>query len=169
MQNNVNSIVICTLENHLKLNPDKIKTIHFEASFQLSTLNKLYDSNLPAISVSNVTIPYCTSVTNLGVILTPTLNWSMHVMKLSKNVHYSLHRLCLKSRLISDELRKSLVSSLIIPYFDYCCLVYDALNIKLIDKVERILNLAIRFIFRVGRHERVSIPPLIKYAYCKIS
>ena len=71
-----------------------------------------------------------------------------------------MHRLRLKSRLLSFGLRKLLVSSLIIPFFDYCCLVYDALDVTLIDKVERILNLAIRFIFGVGRYERVSVTSL---------
>ena len=81
-------------------------------------------------------------------------------MKLSKNVHYTLHRLCLKSKLLSFELRKLLVSSLIVSFFDYYCLVYDALDVALIDKVERALNLAVRFIFVVGRYERVSITSL---------
>ena len=88
--------------------------------------------------VSNINIPYSTSVTNFGVILTPTLNWSAQVMKLSKSVHYTLHSLRLKSRLLSYELRKLRVNSLIIPFFDYCCLVYDSLDITLMDKIERI-------------------------------
>ena len=71
-----------------------------------------------------------------------------------------MYCLRLKSKILSYELRKLLVSSLIIPYFDYCCLVYDALDVTLTEKVKRILNLVIRFIFRVGRYERVSISPL---------
>ena len=96
----------------------------------------------------------------MGVILTPTINWSAQVLKLSKSVHYTLHRLRFKSRLLSYELLKLTVNSLIIPYFDYSCLVYDALDVTLMDKKERILNLAIRFIFGNGRYEQVSITPL---------
>ena len=66
----------------------------------------------------------------------------------------------LKSRLIYYELRKLLVTSLIVSFFDYCCLVYDVLDVTLMDKVEKILNLAIRFIFGVGRYDRVSITSL---------
>ena len=160
MQNDVNSVVDWTTRNHLKLNPNKIKAINFGTAYQLNNLNILYGTDIPSVTVSNVIIPYSTSVLNLGVILTPTLNWSMHIMKLSKNVHYTLHRLRLKSRLLSYSLRTLLVSSLIVPFFDYCCLVYDALDVTLMDKVERIFNLAIRFIFGVGRYERVSITSL---------
>ena len=160
MQADVNAIVDWTTENRLKLNPNKIKAINFGTVFQLNILDKIYNSNIPVVTVSDVTIPYSTSVTNLGVILTPTLNWSQHIMKLSKNVHYTLHRLRLKSRVLSHELRKLLVSTLIFPFFDYCCLVYDALDVTLIDKIERILNLAIRFIFGIGRYDMVSITPL---------
>ena len=87
MQSDVNAIVDWTTINRLKLNPNKIKVINFETVFQLNNLDTIYNSNIPAIMVSNVYIPYSTSVLNLGVILTPTLNWSQHVMKLSKNVH----------------------------------------------------------------------------------
>ena len=157
MQRDVNAIVNWTADNHLRLNPDKIKAIKFGTPIQL---NKLNDDEIPSIIVSNVTIDYSSSVLNLGVILTPTLNWSLHIMKLSKSMHFALHRLRLKSRLLSYNLRKLLVTSLITPFFDYCCLVYDALDVTLMYKVERILNLAIRFIFGVGRYERVSITSL---------
>ena len=98
-------------------------------------------------------------MTNLGVILTTTLNWSSQVMKLSKSVHYTLHHLRLKSRLLSYELRKLLVNSLVIPYFYYCCPVYDSLGVTLVERIERILNLAIRFIFSISRYEGYQLHP----------
>ena len=148
MQQDAEAVVDCAVGNHLKLNPDKIKSIIVGSAIQLSKVNNL---QIPAIMVSNTNIPYSTSVTNLGVILTPTLNWSAQVMRLSKSVHYTLHRLRLKSRLLSYELLKLLVNSLIIPFFDDCYLVYDALDVILMDKIEGILNLAIRFIFGIIR------------------
>ena len=160
MQSDVNSIVDWTTDNHLKLNPNKIKAINFGTAFQLSNLDKLYNSDIPSITVFSVTVTYSTSVTNLEVILTLTLNWSLHIVKLSKSVHYTLHRLRLKSRLLSYEPRKLLVTSLIVPFFDYCYLVYDALDVILMDIIGWILNLAIRFIFGVRRYERVSITSL---------
>ena len=61
MQNYVNSIVCWTTQNYLKLNPNKIKAINFGTVFQLNHLNKLYDTGIPTITVSNVTIPYSSS------------------------------------------------------------------------------------------------------------
>ena len=98
MQSDVDAIVNWTADNHLRLNPDKIKAIKFDTAIQL---NKLNEEEIPSIIVSNVTIDNSSSALNLGVILTPTLNWSLHIMKLSKSMHYALHRLHLKSRLLS--------------------------------------------------------------------
>ena len=98
MQQHAEAVVDWTTDNHLKLNPHKIKSIIFGSAIQLGKVNNL---QIPAIMVSKPNIPYPTSVTNLGVILTPTLNWSAQIMKLSKLVHYTLQRLRLKSRLLS--------------------------------------------------------------------
>ena len=60
MQSDVNAIVDWTTANRLKLNPNKIKAINFGTVFQLNHLDKIHNSNILAITVSDVIVPYST-------------------------------------------------------------------------------------------------------------
>ena len=58
-------IVDWATANNLKLNTNKIKAMIFRTVFELNHLDKIYNSDIPPIIVSNVTITYSASVINL--------------------------------------------------------------------------------------------------------
>lgn len=57
---------------------------------------------------------------------------------------------------IPTSTRLLLVKSLILPFFDYCCIVYDDITDELNSKLERSLNACIRFIYNLRKMEHIT-------------
>lgn len=77
--------------------------------------------DLPYVSVDGVSIPYGDSVVYLGVTLTSTFFWDKHVIRIVSRDNSLLHQLKIYKNLFSSRLQARLVSSLLVPYFEYCC------------------------------------------------
>ena len=112
--------------NGLKLNIAKSKAIILGSKAFVSRIDI---STLP--SVDGTALPFANEVRNLGVVMSSNLSWRSHVLSISRRVHFSLHRLKYHRNVFSRELRSTLVTSLIFPILDYCCLFYNDLSDEL--------------------------------------
>ena len=133
----------------LKINPKKSNAIVF------SPRNIPFEV-LPSILIDNVVVPYCNKVKNLGVILDSSLNWSNHVSFVCQKVYFALHRLYKFRANTPIATRIRLVSSLILPIFDYGAISYCNLDSYSIDRLQVAQNNCIRYIFNLKRRDRVS-------------
>ena len=88
--------------------------------------------------------------------MSSNLSWRSHVLSISRKVHFSLHRLKYHKNILSRELRTTLVTSLIFPILDYCCLVYNDLTEELNTELQQLINCGIRFIFDLRRDIHIS-------------
>ena len=84
------------------------------------------------------------------------LTWRSHVLSISRKVHFSLHRPKYHGNILSRELRTALVTILIFPILDYCCLVYNDLTEELNTKLQQLIDCGIRFIFDLRRDVHIS-------------
>ena len=139
--------------NGLKLNLAKSKAIvlgsrAFVSRFDISTL--------PRISIDGTALPFVSEVRNLGVVMSSNLSWRSHVLSICKRVHFSLHQLKYHRNVLSRELRSTLVTSLIFPILNYCCLVYNDLSDELNTKLQQLINCGIRFIFDLRQDVHIS-------------
>ena len=75
----------------------------------------------------------------------------MHISQIISRVHGDLKRLRFHAHFLSHNLKKQLVSALIFPHFDYCCLAFYDLPGYLKLKLQRLQNHLIRFIFRLRK------------------
>ena len=75
----------------------------------------------------------------------------MHISQIISRVHGDLKRLRFRAHFLSHNLKKRLVSALIFPHFDYCCLAFCDLPGYLNLKLQRFQNHLIRFIFRLRK------------------
>ena len=113
-------------------------------------------SRLPVISVDEVSIPYADEAHNLGVMLTSSLSWGSHVRHVSHKVHFSIHKLKFNRNVLSRDLRATLITSLIFPILDYCCLVYHGLTNKLDLRLQRLINCGVRFVYDLRKDVRIT-------------
>lgn len=147
------NIYTYALDNGLKLNLGKSKVMIFGSTTYVNALDL---NNLPSIIVNNVALPIVTSAKNLGIIFTNNLAWNHHVASVSQKVHFALHKLKFHKNSLSTELRTKLVTTLIFPHLDYCCLVYHGLSKGQNTVLQRLMNCCIRFIFNLPRDEHIT-------------
>ena len=140
-------------DNGLKLNLTKSKAIILGSRAFVSRIDL---SVLPRISTGGIAIPFVSEARNLGVVMSSNLSSRSHVLSISKKVHFSLPRLKYHRNILSRELRTTLVTSLILPILDYCCLVYNDLTEELNTKLQELINYCIRFIFDWRRDVHIS-------------
>ena len=131
-------------DNGLTANPKKTSALLLGSAAYLSLPEV---AAAPPVTVDGSPVPYSRQLTSLGVIITPTLNWEEHINRLSARVFYSLHSLRFYKHALVRSLRKRLVESLIFPHFDYCCAVYHHLTVKQNERLHRLLNACVRFIY----------------------
>ena len=84
------------------------------------------------------------------------LNWTEHINGISKNIYNCLRRLRSFDRALSLEIRARLISAIVIPYLDYCCLLFLDNTAELDSVLQRVLNACIRFIFKLRKFTRIT-------------
>lgn len=150
----IESLVLWARDTGLILNSAKTKAIILGSKSHMSTLQHL---NVPPIVVDGVPIPYVNSVKNLGVHISSDLSWNRHISQISSNVHHALYRLKFRGSSLPSSVKLLLVNSLVIPYFDYACLVFNDASEYLDTKLQRLQNVALRFVFGLRRDSSLSV------------
>jgi hypothetical protein len=149
----VSSLMRWAAVHGLSINPSKTKSIIIGNP----KLRGLLDvGNLPVISVCGSSIEYSKCVRILGVLIDDRLNWNDHVTNVSNKVFAGMHQLKRVKKFLPQSVKAVLISSLILPLFDYCCLVYCDITDELNYKLQKALNYAIRFIFDANRYDHVT-------------
>jgi hypothetical protein len=82
----------------------------------------------------------------------PNLSWQNHVQAIRNKINMILFQLKIHKNLLPSHTRKQLVSSLIFPHIDYCCLVYHDLTEEIDTLILRQLNMCVRFNYDLKRN-----------------
>ena len=137
----------------LTLNSSKTKFMILGSNFNLLKIESISLSN---IIVDNSIIPRSDKVKNLGVIISQDLTWNEHInsiLSTTNKIFFFLNNKCFN---LPFKIRKNLVTSLLFPHFDYCCLVYSSLTKFLDNKIAKAFRRAVRFIFRIHKSENTD-------------
>ena len=123
-------------KNYLKLNDSKSK-------FMLISSKDCKPFLPPINNQSNI---FEKLVKNLGFHLDSNLTFSTQINKVCQNGFYLLRNLWkISSKLNNVNLKIQIVQSLILSHIDYCNSLYIYLPKKQINKLQRLMNAAIRF------------------------
>lgn len=131
-------------DENLKLNTGKTKAIIFGSNAFVKRL-----TNVPPIVLEGKVLEYSNSVKNLGVKFDSILSWKDHVLDVSRRTYGALYRFKKSKECLPFNIRKMVVNALILPHFDYCCLVYGGLSGEQSGVLDRVFNACIRFIFDI--------------------
>lgn len=96
------------------------------------------------------------SIKSLGILLSSSLTWSNQISFVCNKISTILYQLRLNRYLLTRDLRIKLVSTLLMLYLDYCCLVILDASYNDNSRLQRALSSAVRFIFDVGFHEHMT-------------
>ena len=113
-------------------------------------------SNLPNVVVGNTTVPYSTSVKNLGLILDQHLDFQEHINSICKSVYGGLHSLNKLRYCTPLESRKRLFNALILPFFHYCDVIYGSSSSGTIQRLQLALNSCLRYVLNLRKFDHIS-------------
>ena len=136
----------------LKLNASKTKAI-------ICGYREFVDRiphDLPRIEVSGIPVPYVETAENLGVTIDSKFTWKPQVEAVAKRVNRALYSLNFFRHFTTLELRKRLVSALVLSHLDYCSTVYLNISGDLKEQIQRLQNKCIRYVTGLRRDDHVT-------------
>jgi Reverse transcriptase (RNA-dependent DNA polymerase) len=148
------SLAVFCEDNNLILNPGKSYHLIIGSP---SNLNKLSKMSVPDVSIRGTVIPRCTTAKNLGLVFDECFSWEPHVNTIIRSCFAILKPLFRNRKFLSQNVRLILIQSLITPKFDYCDIVFMHMSINLQNKLQKMLNLCIRFIFNLRKYDHISL------------
>ena len=146
-----------TNRNSLKLNDLKTKFVEIRTRNSYNFLN--------SFTILNKNFECDSYAKNLGVIIDENLCFNNQINEVCKSGFVFLRQLWrISSKVKSITLKTQLVHSCILSKIDYCNSLYLNLPLKQINKLQRLLNASIRFIFNI-KQRKTSITPYFKKAH----
>lgn len=115
------------------------------------------DGRCCEIELNGSKIPYSKTVKNLGIIMDETLSWDNQIAAINKRFYYSLHQLRLFKNFLPFQTRKTLFFSLLLPIIDYADVSYIGLTSEQLNKLDRLQNTGIKFIYNLKKYDHVSV------------
>lgn len=149
--------------NNLMLNVSKTQAIAISSNNETRFL--------PPLWLNGLIVPYSDRVKNLGMFFNKKLDWTDHAQHVCDKVHKSLRSAWPRFNVTPQSTRAMLAKSLLLPHFDYCCVIYSfGLNAASKALLERAYGSVIRFVYGVKKYdsirnysERLLGFPLMKY------
>ena len=138
--------------NSLSLNCLKTESLHIKTSTTIFLP--------PLITINNLSIYYANKVNNLGILIDPPLQFHIQTKSLSQSINYILHNFLTIRPFINFNTAKLLATSFILHRLDYCNSCLYASSQSIINKLQRLQNSDIRFIFNIAKHSRLHISSL---------
>ena len=149
------------IKNSLKLNDSKTELMVF------GTPHNLQLSSDIQLRVGDCVISPSEVVRDLGCFLDPTMSMISHVNNLCKSCYLQLRIIGHLRPYITEDVAKLLVHSLIITRLDYCNALLFGVSDELLQKLQRLQNMAARLITRVKRSSHIT-PSLIRLHWLPI-
>lgn len=137
----------------ISVNPSKCQAIIVGSKRRLVQLKS--DSIAP-ISFNGVCIPLSDWVRNLGICVDSSLSWNVHLAEVSRKVTNTLRALYRFKHFLPVGTKKLLVQALVLPVIDYGDACFTNFSQDALNKLERLINNGIRFIFGLRKYDHIS-------------
>ena len=102
----------------------------------------------PDFKCENSSIPVTKEFDMLGITIDNKLKFDNHVAKICRKVSQQIAVLKRMKKMLPFETRRDLYLAFILPHFNYCSETWNFCSKSAADKLERLNERAIRFVFR---------------------
>ncbi|CAK1589714.1 unnamed protein product [Parnassius mnemosyne] len=137
----------------LNVNPKKSQAIIIGSQSFISRIDWF---SVPPIVFDGVVIPYFDNVKNLGIYIDNSLNWIRQLNEVSKKTFVALCSLRRLRSFLPIPTKIMLAQSLLLPILDYADASYVDITEDQLNKLERLQNTSIRFIFGLRKFDHIS-------------
>ena len=149
----LNELVNWSKKIGIEINIKKTRAMILGSSYNLSRIDNL---DILPVLISNTVIPFVNNFKNLGVQISRDLLWNEQISAIISKVNYSLASFYRRTRFFPRNVKILLANSLLLPHFEYCNLVYNSLTHFLDEKLKKLQNQCIRFIFDLRKFEHIT-------------
>ena len=153
MNEDLSSIAEFSKTNCLKLNYDKNKFIIFGSK---SNLKRITHTTLDPIKIDGQLIDRERVVRNLGLHMDEQLNFEYHVNSMIKRAFGKLKTAWKYGKFLSAESKKVIAECYVLSQFNYLDVVWRTITKRLWNKIQRIQNNCVRFIFKLRKYDHIS-------------
>ena len=140
-----------TFNNKLKLNPCKTEFLI------LCSKPNRHKIAISELVLNDSTISETPTAKNLGVWIDNSLTMERHVNELCKICIFYLNWIRNIRPCLNTDMTKTLVQTLVISRIDYCNALLYKLPVYLLNKIQRVINIAARLIFRAPKDSSISM------------
>ena len=138
------------IDNCLRLNNDKCKYMFLGTKYAINEVNLL---NLSDIKVNNIVMERVDHVKILGVTFDEVLSWRKQVNLCIGKAMSNFFQLSRYKKFLNKEAKITLCDTIVLSQFNYCDIVYSNMDSYLKEKIQKVQNLCIRFIFDIRRRD----------------
>ena len=131
LQHVLNKFIKWCAINALTINISKTKTM------LLGSRNKIKNVYKPELYVNNEILQCVPTYKYLGINLDQTLNFKYHLESLVNNISLKLHMFSKVRRFMNEKCAKILYKTMVLPFFDYCDIVYMFSGQNELNKLNR--------------------------------
>ena len=129
--------------NKLTLNTEKTEYMIIGSYKRISNLQKEDEIK---IRIGDNEIKRVKTTKSLGIVIDENLAWKENIDNLSVKVSRAIGVIRRAKKYVKQDALKLMYNSLVLPYFDYCSLVWNNCSQTLKTKVQRLQNRAARVI-----------------------
>ena len=160
MQSNLNIFHKWCCSNKLTLNPSKTKMVSFGTKYSVKK------TRMCLLHLDNEKIQNVSTFRYLGFTLDATLNHKAHIGDVIKKVIHKRILLCRIMPHVNKHVALSIYKMMILPYFDYCDVVYSKACKHDLDKLQRLQNKCLKTCFGLHKlHNTSDVHIQTKCAY----
>lgn len=141
----------------LQLNASKTQAEIIASPHNLKLLGQ---TDINPIIVDNTVIPFTNCVKNLGLQISSDIKWDTQIANIITQTNKSIYFMYSKCQNLSIPLKKQIASQLLFPHFDYACINFYDLSLEQESSLQKQLNKAVRFIFKLPKHQHIT--PFLK-------
>jgi hypothetical protein len=147
------SVSLWSQRHGLQLNASKTQAIIFGSKHCINKLGTMI-VDLPVLDGQHIN--FSDYVKNLGVMMDSILSWRQQISYVSQRVYIALNQLYKFRNNTPVKTRIQLVKSLIYPIMDYCSIIYCDASLELENKLDKLVNNCIRYIFDLRKYDHIS-------------
>ena len=148
-------------KNYLKLNVDKTQVIFCGLPRTLSLHQSRTREICDIIEVDEQNVKK--SAKSLGAVIDSSLNFDDMIFETCRGAYFKLNKLQNMRDVLPEDLKLTLIKCYVISRIDYCNFMYANCPKKKINKLQKCLNSAVRFVYNVRKSS--SITPFLKKAH----
>ena len=147
------NIVSFSKNNFLKLNTDKTKYIIIGSQYNLK---KLSEVQLPPLVVNGDVIERKTDVKNLGIIFNEHMFWNNYINSIVSKAYGRLKQAYKFRNFLSLGSRFKIIETYVLSLFNYGNVIYQNISARLANKIQRVQNSCMRFVFGLRKYDHIS-------------